>query len=70
MKVVKLLLLCVICFSVVSKTMICEPPLTCPANLDGECGSEDSDEWEGEFFPSIPKIKYEVRRLIVVIAFR
>ncbi|KAF5804728.1 putative xylose isomerase [Helianthus annuus] len=61
MKAVKLLLLlCVICFSVVSKTVICEPPPTCPANLDdGECGSEDSGEWEGEFFPGIPKIKYE-----------
>ncbi|MFS8019894.1 putative xylose isomerase [Helianthus anomalus] len=65
MKAVKLLLLCVICFSV-----ICEPPPTCPANLDGECRTKDSEEWEGEFFPGIPKIKYEVRRLIAVIAFR
>ncbi|KAJ0810740.1 putative xylose isomerase [Helianthus annuus] len=48
MKVVKLLLLCVICFSVF---LNCEPSPTCPANLDGD--------WEGEFFPRIPKIKYD-----------
>lgn len=31
-------------------------PPTCPAEGSG-C---DADEWEGEFFPEIPKIKYEV----------
>jgi len=31
-------------------------PPTCPAEGVG-CGE---DEWEGEFFPGIPKIKYEV----------
>ncbi|KAG4959068.1 hypothetical protein JHK87_035701 [Glycine soja] len=33
-------------------------PQTCAANDADKCG--DSDEWEGEFFPGIPKIKYEV----------
>lgn len=33
-------------------------PKTCPASDLGKCG--DSDEWKGEFFPDIPKIKYEV----------
>lgn len=33
-------------------------PETCPANDLGKCG--DSDEWKGEFFPGISKIKYEV----------
>ncbi|KAG4970082.1 hypothetical protein JHK82_035778 [Glycine max] len=32
-------------------------PQTCAANDADKCG--DSDEWEGEFFPGIPKIKYE-----------
>jgi hypothetical protein len=36
---------------------IANPP-TCPADLGKECS--DSGEWEGEFFPGIPKIKYEV----------
>lgn len=31
---------------------------TCPADLGGKCS--DSDEWQGEFFPGIPQIKYEV----------
>lgn len=34
-------------------------PPTCPADLGGKCS--DSGEWEGEFFPGIPKIKYEVK---------
>lgn len=33
---------------------------SCPADLKIECG-DPSGEWEGEFFPGIPKIKYEVR---------
>ncbi|KAG2638955.1 hypothetical protein PVAP13_2NG626600 [Panicum virgatum] len=32
---------------------------TCPADLDGKCEGAASDDWEGEFFPGIPKIKYE-----------
>ncbi|TYI29341.1 hypothetical protein ES332_A05G309900v1 [Gossypium tomentosum] len=32
-------------------------PETCPANLGGKCGEDG--EWEGEFFPGVPKIKYE-----------
>lgn len=34
-----------------------DPP-TCPADLGGKCS--DSDDWQGDFFPEIPKIKYEV----------
>lgn len=33
-------------------------PQTCPADNGGKC--DGSDGWEGEFFPGIPKIKYEV----------
>ncbi|KAK4851379.1 hypothetical protein QYF36_014641 [Acer negundo] len=32
-------------------------PQTCPADLSTKCA--DSGEWEGEFFPGIPTIKYE-----------
>ncbi|KAL7174657.1 hypothetical protein ACSBR2_033825 [Camellia fascicularis] len=35
--------------------MIAASPQTCPANIGKGCG----DDWEGEFFPGIPKIKYE-----------
>ncbi|KAL4182105.1 hypothetical protein AMTRI_Chr12g240880 [Amborella trichopoda] len=31
-------------------------PPTCPANIDSGCAD---DVWKGEFFPGIPKIKYE-----------
>ncbi|KAK4777958.1 hypothetical protein SAY87_018145 [Trapa incisa] len=31
-------------------------PETCPADIGSKCGE---DNWEGEFFPDIPKIKYE-----------
>lgn len=34
-------------------------PPTCPADVSSGCAS-DADEWEGEFFPGIPKIKFEV----------
>jgi hypothetical protein len=34
---------------------------TCPADLDAKCGDGAADDWEGEFFPGISKIKYEVR---------
>ncbi|CAN1808309.1 Xylose isomerase [Linum perenne] len=52
---VLLLLLCLIvaAYAVIAAA----PPQTCAANLEGGCG--DSDEWKGEFFPGIPKIKYE-----------
>ncbi|KAK8677427.1 hypothetical protein V6N13_142965 [Hibiscus sabdariffa] len=32
-------------------------PETCPADLGEKCGEDG--EWEGEFFPGVPKIKYE-----------
>ena len=40
---------------------IANPP-TCDANLGEACS--DSSEWQGEFFPGIPKIKYEVGRVM------
>lgn len=42
-------------------------PPTCAANLDSKCA--DSDEWKGEFFPGIPKIKYEVNSLMIFFFF-
>ncbi|KAK7329832.1 hypothetical protein VNO77_24012 [Canavalia gladiata] len=46
-----LLCLQVLCYAAIGA------PGTCPANDVDKCG--DSDGWEGEFFPGIPKIKYE-----------
>lgn len=39
-------------------------PPTCPADTESSCGS---GEWEGEFFPGISKIKYEVKFLICIL---
>ncbi|KAL5699287.1 xylose isomerase [Ranunculus cassubicifolius] len=39
-------------------TAFAAPPQTCPADASTGCG-DASDEWEGEFFPGIPNIKYE-----------
>ncbi|KAK4415261.1 Xylose isomerase [Sesamum alatum] len=50
-------LLLLISLNVVSNIVIAAPP-TCPAHLGGDCAN-GSGEWEGEFFPGIPKIKYE-----------
>ncbi|KAL0428275.1 UNVERIFIED_CONTAM: Xylose isomerase [Sesamum latifolium] len=33
-------------------------PPTCPADIGSDCATS-SGEWEGEFFPGIPQIKYE-----------
>jgi len=55
MKPVKILLL-LLCLNVATCGVIGNPP-TCPADIDSKCS--DSGEWEGEFFPGIPKIKYE-----------
>ncbi|KAL0307520.1 UNVERIFIED_CONTAM: Xylose isomerase [Sesamum angustifolium] len=33
-------------------------PPTCPADIGSDCATS-SGEWEGEFFPGIPEIKYE-----------
>lgn len=40
-------------------------PPTCPADNASGCDS-GSGEWEGEFFPGIPKIKYEVKFVISI----
>ncbi|XP_059461191.1 xylose isomerase [Corylus avellana] len=50
------ILLLLLCLNVVSFGVIANPP-TCPADIGKECS--DSGEWEGEFFPGIPKINYE-----------
>ncbi|KAF5183854.1 Xylose isomerase [Thalictrum thalictroides] len=38
---------------------IATAPQTCPADASNGCSDNSSGEWEGEFFPGIPKIKYE-----------
>ncbi|KAG6649102.1 hypothetical protein I3843_07G185400 [Carya illinoinensis] len=55
MMVLKTLLL-LLFLNVISFVVIANPP-TCPAGLDKDCG--DSSQWNGEFFPEIPNIKYE-----------
>ncbi|CAD5335167.1 unnamed protein product [Arabidopsis thaliana] len=45
-----------LCFIAASSLVSADPP-TCPADLGGKCC--DSDDWQGDFFPEIPKIKYE-----------
>ncbi|XP_021895242.1 xylose isomerase-like isoform X2 [Carica papaya] len=49
-------LLFVLCLSAFSLLVLAAPP-TCPSDFAGQCGA--SDEWEGEFFPGVSKIKYE-----------
>lgn len=39
-------------------------PPTCPVDLESDCSN--SGEWKGDFFPEIPNIKYEVKRLITL----
>ncbi|VVA37183.1 PREDICTED: xylose isomerase, partial [Prunus dulcis] len=51
------ILLHLLCLNVVTFGVIAGPQ-TCPAS-DLESGCSDSEEWKGEFFPGIPKIKYE-----------
>lgn len=51
----------VLVFDFINLVQIASSPQTCPADdVSSKCGS--SDEWEGEFFPGIPKIKYEVKQ--------
>lgn len=52
----------IILFWVGSSCLQIANPPTCDANLGEDCG--DSSEWQGEFFPGIPKIKYEVGRVM------
>ncbi|XP_022842364.1 xylose isomerase [Olea europaea var. sylvestris] len=47
-----------LCLNLVSILVIAASPPTCPADVGSDCAS-DSSEWKGEFFPGIPKIKYE-----------
>ncbi|KAM3220694.1 xylose isomerase [Capsicum annuum] len=51
-------LLLLLCLNVASSVAIAAAPPTCPADIGSDCGG-DSGEWDGEFFPGIPKIKYE-----------
>ncbi|KAJ6857839.1 hypothetical protein NC651_039311 [Populus alba x Populus x berolinensis] len=51
------ILLLLVCSSVITLGVFAAGPPTCPADLGGKCS--DSGEWEGEFFPGIPKIKFE-----------
>ncbi|EOY19940.1 Xylose isomerase family protein isoform 4 [Theobroma cacao] len=50
------ILLLLLCMNAVS-FIVNAVPQTCPADLGGKCAEDD--DWEGEFFPGIPKIKYE-----------
>ncbi|KAI5675466.1 hypothetical protein M9H77_06416 [Catharanthus roseus] len=52
----KSFLSCLLLSSLVISIAVASAPQTCPADADTECGAGD---WEGEFFPGIPKIKYE-----------
>ncbi|XP_073141072.1 xylose isomerase isoform X3 [Henckelia pumila] len=51
-------LLLVLFINGVSNIVIAAAPPTCPADVESDCAN-GSGEWEGEFFPGIPKIKYE-----------
>lgn len=51
-------LLFLLCLNVVSSIVLAVGPPTCPADTDSKCDGGDG-EWEGEFFPGIPKIQYE-----------
>ncbi|KAJ6759308.1 hypothetical protein OIU74_025893 [Salix koriyanagi] len=51
------ILLLLVCSTVITLGVFAAGPPTCPADLGGKCSG--SGEWEGEFFPGIPKIKYE-----------
>ncbi|KAJ0091624.1 hypothetical protein Patl1_14348 [Pistacia atlantica] len=53
----KSVLLLLLCLNVLL-FLVNAAPSTCPAdNLGSKC--DESDDWKGEFFPGIPKIKYE-----------
>jgi xylose isomerase len=52
------ILLLLLCFNIFYYAVVIGAPETCPATNVGKC-SGDSDDWEGDFFPGIPKIKYE-----------
>nr|CAB3455275.1 unnamed protein product [Digitaria exilis] len=58
MKGSKLLLLLLLASSLYLSAVIAAQE-TCPADFDSKCEGGASDDWEGEFFPGIPKIKYE-----------
>ena len=47
-----------LCLNVVSFAVIASNPQSCPAD-DVSSKFGDSDEWQGEFFSGITKIKYE-----------
>ncbi|CAA2980105.1 xylose isomerase [Olea europaea subsp. europaea] len=47
-----------LCLNLVSILAFAAGPPTCPVDVGSDCGNY-SGEWKGEFFPGIPKIKYE-----------
>ncbi|KAK6127038.1 hypothetical protein DH2020_039216 [Rehmannia glutinosa] len=57
MKSAKFLLL-LLSINLVWNIVTAAAPPTCPADIESDC-STGSGEWEGEFFPGIPQIKYE-----------
>lgn len=63
------ILLLLLCLIVVSTSSNTGAPPTCPADdIRNEC--RGSGEWEGEFFPGIPKIKYEGPSSKNILAFK
>ncbi|XP_068651901.1 xylose isomerase-like isoform X2 [Aristolochia californica] len=53
------ILLLLLCLDLSFLAIIAVGPPTCPADVDAKCDDGASDEWEGEFFPNVPQIKYE-----------
>ncbi|XP_077215246.1 xylose isomerase-like [Tasmannia lanceolata] len=53
------ILVLLLCLNLFPLAAIAVGPPTCPVDLDEECNVDSSDKWKGEFFPGIPKIKYE-----------
>ncbi|KAL6555216.1 hypothetical protein OROGR_006474 [Orobanche gracilis] len=51
-------ILLLLSLNVVSNKVAATLPPTCPADIRSDCDT-NSGEWEGEFFPGIPEIKYE-----------
>ncbi|GAA0156918.1 isomerase [Lithospermum erythrorhizon] len=47
---------CLLTLGAVANKVSAKGPPTCPADVGSDCSS---GEWEGDFFPNIPKIKYE-----------
>ncbi|GAB4838202.1 hypothetical protein Ancab_027732 [Ancistrocladus abbreviatus] len=61
------LLVFLVSLNILSSIVHAVGPPTCPADIGSSCSD---DEWEGEFFPGIPKIKYEGQNSKNPLAFK